>query len=829
MAAEAEGLRVFQKVNIKIGEAKNIIPYPGPTRMRDCYCTINLDQEEVFRTKVIEKSLCPFYGEEFFCEIPRSFRQLSFYIFDRDVFKRDSSIGKVAVKKEYLPKYQGKDTWFQLQPISADSEVQGKVHVEIQLSDVITDSGTVAQRLMTRVLECQDLPIVNGQCDPYATVLLITPSGSEVKKTRVKKKTNSPHFDEVFYFEMQNYNIKPNFDASEEDTDKVVLRVDLWKSSNLKLGDEFLGEVSIPLTVLTASGCHNAWYFLQPRDNGSKSVKPEELGSLRLNIIYTEDHVLTSEAYGSLKELLLKSACLQPVSASAGHVLGQVCREKQEAAAPLVHFFLHYGKVVPFVSAVASAEISRTQDPNTIFRGNSLASKCIDEVMKLAGRHYLQITLGPIIDEICTSHKPCEIDPGKLKESDNPETNRENLRQYVDRIFRAITTSGARCPTVMCDIFFSLRECAVKHFQGDQDVQYTAVSSFIYLRFFAAAVLTPSLFQLRPHYPDPSTSRTLTLISKTIQTLGSLSKSKSGSVKESYMAAFYDHFSEEEYTAAVKDFLDLISSSQRWDQNVIETPVTLKEGFMRKRAWGRKCCGLKSFQKKWFRLTNHEFIYRKNKGSGMLHRIPVENILAVERLEEESFNKKNMFQVIQPERTLYIQATNCVEARDWINILTKVSQSNRQRLSTYHPLAFLNDLWPCCGLAADSAPGCTPCTGVLPDNIELDIDGDRETERIFCLFSRYMDRLEKMQEACGSKAVYHGLELNDDFIIDDPQETYKTLKQIMAFVRLLKLEHAQYKREKFRKTRYGSEEYPIGDSNFQCFITQLSENSAHGI
>uniref|UniRef100_A0A3B3S3H9 PH domain-containing protein n=1 Tax=Paramormyrops kingsleyae TaxID=1676925 RepID=A0A3B3S3H9_9TELE len=296
---------------------------------------------------------------------------------------------------------------------------------------------------------------------------------------------------------------------------------------------------------------------------------------------------------------------------------------------------------------------------------------------------------------------------------------------------------------------------------------------------------------------------------------------------------------------------------------------------MRKRAWGRKCCGLKSFQKKWFRLTNHEFIYRKNKGtvdvyctslfkpciiyscnlcligntvmqlffnlhlalnpsplpsgSGMLHRIPVENILAVERLEEESFNKKNMFQVIQPERTLYIQATNCVEARDWINILTKVSQSNRQRLSTYHPLAFLDDLWPCCGLAADSAPGCTPCTGVLPDNIELDIDGDRETERIFCLFSRYMDRLEKMQEACGSKAVYHGLELNDDFIIDDPQETYKTLKQIMAFVRLLKLEHAQYKREKFRKTRYGSEEYPIGDSNFQCFITQLSENSAHGI
>uniref|UniRef100_A0A3B3S858 C2 domain-containing protein n=1 Tax=Paramormyrops kingsleyae TaxID=1676925 RepID=A0A3B3S858_9TELE len=94
MAVEEEGLRVFQSVKIKIGEAKNIPPYPGPNKMRDCYCTVNLDQEEVFRTKIVEKSLCPFYGEDFYCEIPRSFRHLSFYIFDRDVFRRDSSIGK---------------------------------------------------------------------------------------------------------------------------------------------------------------------------------------------------------------------------------------------------------------------------------------------------------------------------------------------------------------------------------------------------------------------------------------------------------------------------------------------------------------------------------------------------------------------------------------------------------------------------------------------------------------------------------------------------------------------------------------------------------------
>lgn len=43
----------------------------------------------------------PFYGEDFYCEIPRSFRHLSFYIFDRDVFRRDSSIGEWTPAPHY--------------------------------------------------------------------------------------------------------------------------------------------------------------------------------------------------------------------------------------------------------------------------------------------------------------------------------------------------------------------------------------------------------------------------------------------------------------------------------------------------------------------------------------------------------------------------------------------------------------------------------------------------------------------------------------------------------------------------------------------------------
>ena len=39
-------------------------------------------------------------------------------------------------------------------------------------------------------------------------------------------------------------------------------------------------------------------------------------------------------------------------------------------------------------------------DPNTLFRGNSLASKFIDEFMRVVGYTYLLRTLQPCIDEV---------------------------------------------------------------------------------------------------------------------------------------------------------------------------------------------------------------------------------------------------------------------------------------------------------------------------------------------------------------------------------------------------------------------------------------------
>uniref|UniRef100_A0A8D2PEK4 RAS p21 protein activator 2 n=1 Tax=Zosterops lateralis melanops TaxID=1220523 RepID=A0A8D2PEK4_ZOSLA len=721
----------------------------------DFFCTINLDQEEVFRTQVVEKSLSPYFGEEFYFEIPRTFQSLSFYIYDKSVLQKDLRIGKVSIKKEDLCNYTGKENWFMLQPVDSNSEVQGKVHLELKLNELITDNGSVCQQLVVHIKECHGLPLINGQnCDPYATVSLVGPSRNDQKKTKVKKKTSNPQFNETFYFEVTRSSI-------------------MW----------------IRKYLISYNCIVTCRYLLQPRENGNKSSKTDDLGSLRLNICYTEDCVLPSEYYTPLRNLLLKSSDVQPISASAAYILSEVCRDKYDAVLPLVRLLLHHHKLVPFVAAVAELDLKDTQEANTIFRGNSLATRCVDEMMKIVGKHYLKVTLKPVIDEICESPKPCEIDPIKLKEGDNVEINMENLRYYVDKVFREIVRSSISCPTLMCDVFYSLRHLAAKRFPNDPHVQYSAVSSFVFLRFFAVAVVSPHTFHLRPHHPDAQTSRTLTLISKAIQTLGSwgsLSKSKLSSFKETFMCEFFKTFQEEKFTESVKK-------------------VPFKE--MYKRAQGRTRIGKKNFKKRWFCLTSREFTYHKQQEP--IFTIPIKNILAVEKLDESSFNKKNMFQVLHGEKPLYIQANNCVEASEWIEALCRVTRCNQKRLSFYHPSAFLNGSWLCCKATAESTEGCARCTADVLADTQIEIDGDRETERIYSLFTINRSKLQKLEEACGSIAVYQGPRKEPDdysnFTIEDSVATFHTLQQIIDILEKLSESHEKYQKKRSSSAKYGSE------------------------
>lgn len=140
--------------------------------------------------------------------------------------------------------------------------------------------------------------------------------------------------------------------------------------------------------------------------------------------------------------------------------------------------------------------INFSSDPTTIFRGNTLVSKMMDEAMRLIGLQYLHKTLRPTIELVFLEKKSCEIDPTRVKDVNQVEANLNNLKSYVQRIFEAITNSAVHCPALMCQIFHNLKECAMKCFPENREVRYSVISGFIFLRFFAPAILGPRLFDL---------------------------------------------------------------------------------------------------------------------------------------------------------------------------------------------------------------------------------------------------------------------------------------------------------------------------------------------
>ncbi|XP_068685469.1 ras GTPase-activating protein 3-like [Montipora capricornis] len=797
-------VRTEETLKIRIGEAKNLQPRKEPRYSRNCYCVVTLDQEEVFRTATVEKSLCPFFGEDVHFEVPRDFRTLCFYLFDTDLIGKDTVLGKVAIKKGCVQTYHT-DTWLPLVHVEPDTEVQGRIHLEIKQYEFIPDTDedefSNTPKLSIRILECSDLFGCNGNgtfSDPYVSVSIHGPlSRSEPKKTKVKKRTLNPQFEESFLFE-----IPP------DDVESLVLRCAAW-SASLIGEDVFLGEVRVPLSKCDLSSTHEGWYWLGPREDKNEPPGKQDLGSLRLRVCHTEDHVFPSSFYDPLRETILGIKDGQDVQTTAAHILGELVKDKATVARSFVRVFSHHNQVVDFIKLVVYHEVQSTKDSNTLFRGNSLATKSVDEFMKHAGMYYLHDTIKCLVDEIYDDHKRCEIDPAKLREGESLDANLVNLRGYVNRIFAAITCSAMACPTVMCQVFYNIKEAATSKFPDDDDVCFTSVSGFVFLRFFAPAILNPKLFQMRNEHPDAQTARTLTLISKAIQSLGNVVSSVlCGQVKEPYMETLKSVILDQEHITAVKRFLEIISSPSRAQGLPVDSTIVLKEGMLIKRAQGRSRFCFKTFKKRFFVLTNKGLSYSKDKTKPTLGHIPVCDILSAERLGEGSFHLKLMMQIIQPDKLLYIQASNTVEEREWIRALRKVCQSNPHRAENFHPEAYIFGKWLCCKNQAEKSTGCTPVTEVpRPKCVNVAIDCDREIERIHSLFLLYLDKLDELQSECESQCESFAAEGTDPKLW---QQRLRTINDIRSHVISLEQEHKQHRKITNRLTRHGSKKCPWG-------------------
>jgi Ras GTPase-activating protein 3 len=423
-------------------------------------------------------------------------------------------------------------------------------------------------------------------------------------------------------------------------------RVSLWHHTSLS-EDLFLGQVNVSTSEIDSSRAYHGWFQLSPRPPDAQSVLQDkvDLGTMRLSVSYSQDRIFPFEMYRPLQTLLLQTLEVLDITDSALYILSEVYKDKSSMARSLVRIFFKLGSLEQLLKRLIEHEVSVTSDPNTLFRGNSIATKMVDEFMKLIGLSYLRRTLQCCIDEIFESRKSCEIDPSKLCDGENIDVNMTNLLYFVEKILSAIVSSSLSCPRLMCRIFSLLSQAAVRKFPDKHSiVQYTAVSGFIFLRFFAPAILSPRLFQLRSEIPTPVVARTLTLISKTVQSMGNigtLSNKSSGSHKEFYLAPLNEQLMDESHIRDIKTYLTAIADPTG-GQDIGLDDLTYREGFLIKRSQGRRKGpkGPKNFKRRYFVLTGKSLTYAKSRAEAPLCEIRLSDMLAVERVDDQAFNMK---------------------------------------------------------------------------------------------------------------------------------------------------------------------------------------------
>lgn len=200
--------------------------------------------------------------------------------------------------------------------------------------------------------------------------------------------------------------------------------------------------------------------------------------------------------------------------------------DAEEFSSAIIHLFeyTHPEYTLSVLKIAIVRELDATLEVNTLFRGNSMASKLLAKYCRLVGTEYLKQTLLPVIAQISPDCS-YEMDPDKIK-GGTVEFNTLNVKSLAQDFLDAIIKSIPKMPVQFRILTHYLGEVVKAKYP---DHPYFGIVNLIFLRFFCVALAAPASFGIIPtNIQGPEAKRGLLSVSKVIQTLanGALLKEK---------------------------------------------------------------------------------------------------------------------------------------------------------------------------------------------------------------------------------------------------------------------------------------------------------------
>ncbi|KAJ2104179.1 Ras GTPase-activating protein 1 [Coemansia sp. S100] len=203
-------------------------------------------------------------------------------------------------------------------------------------------------------------------------------------------------------------------------------------------------------------------------------------------------------------------------------------------------------------------EVQAVHDPALVFRGASIATRAVDALMKVTGLSFVDHMIGDIVRDVVNNNYKCEVDPAKLQPGECIEEHWQTLAHLLEALWEGIESGVSCCPPIMRQTFAGIRRAASAFYSEHgafEQVRYSCISGFIFLRLLCPAMLAPKSFGLVGRHPCASSLRVLTLMAKGIQCTANLTDF---ALKEPYMQPM--NMFVQRCTPKLKRFIDDIAN-----------------------------------------------------------------------------------------------------------------------------------------------------------------------------------------------------------------------------------------------------------------------------
>ncbi|KAJ3388159.1 Ras GTPase-activating protein 1 [Entophlyctis sp. JEL0112] len=247
------------------------------------------------------------------------------------------------------------------------------------------------------VIEGTSIGVERGSNDNLSVMIKF----GKLKKARTSfKQGPNPVWNEEFRFELKNISFSVN------------------SSLNLDNGDSDIGNICFRIEEMNLERRVETTVHLSCSGSDDDQSIP---AAIKIAYILTIHEQLELESYKDL----IESLTTPPLNSF--YLFSDVLPhdDKDEFCDNYLNLLLATpSTLLPALSCLMDREISETEDPNILFRGNSTLTKILDRFMRMRGAEYVKIVLSDCIKEIYENESTLEIDPNKITARDGEDASK---------------------------------------------------------------------------------------------------------------------------------------------------------------------------------------------------------------------------------------------------------------------------------------------------------------------------------------------------------------------------------------------------------------------